>query len=99
MYVQNLNGHSVNKKWSFLNHCLYCYLGSLSNISERSTPLSFNASYKFLCIIAVSSICPVFWSIKSPVTLLMLKPRNVILSPSGLKNKYGCGLKNKKNAR
>lgn len=101
-FKYNLNDSS--QKRSFFLHKttqLILYLDNWSKFSERFTPGCassplYSVRWVFLNVgfmICSSKICPVCSSIKFPVVFWMLNPRKVTVWWSGLKNKYGCGLK------
>lgn len=70
----------------------FLYLGSVSKFSVRLTLFLRKPSKRFVRMMPLSKIFLVCRSIKLPVLLSMLNPRKVILCPSGLKKRYGCGL-------
>ena len=104
-FKYNFKGMLLLMIWAFytpnFNHlkpgpfsCNNTYLGRLSKFSVNSTLFS-TSNWNNLESITLSSKTFLLWrSIKFPVFLSMLNPKNVMVLRSGLKNKYGCGLKN-----
>ena len=82
--------HLINTTFNCKSELNY-YLGSLSKSSKRGTPFSKRLWYKQRLIISLSKTSPVS-VIRSKVRGWTLKPRNVMLVWSGLKNMYGWGL-------